>query len=70
MKIGLENEIIWMSKFFSEILILKMWVKMNLRIITKNDAANLEKRFLRKSFLKPYTRAAAMPTTWELDKLV
>ena len=36
------------------------------RIITKNHAADPEIRFLTKSILKPYGRAAVMPTAWEL----
>ena len=43
-----------------------MVVKMNLSIITKNHAANPEKGSLKKSILKPYDRAAAMPTAWKL----
>ena len=43
-----------------------MAVKMNLRIITKNHAADPEKGFLAKSILKPYDRPAAMPIVWEL----
>ena len=43
-----------------------MGVKMNLRIITKNHAANPEIGFFTKLILKPYGRAAAMPTSWEL----
>ena len=39
-----------------------MGVKINLRIITKNNAADPEIGFLMKSILKPYDRAAAMPT--------
>ena len=39
---------------------------MNLRIITKHHAADPEIGFLTKSILKPYGRAAAMPTAWEL----
>ena len=45
-----------------------MGVKMNLRIITKNHAADPEKGFLIKSISKPYGRATAMPTAWELIK--
>ena len=61
------NEIILVSrKFFSEILISKMDVKMNLRIITKNRAADPEIVFLIKSILEPYGRSTAMPTAWEL----
>ena len=43
-----------------------MGVKMNLRIITKNHAADPEKGFLAKSISKPYGRATAMPPAWEL----
>ena len=43
-----------------------MAVKMNLRIITKNLAADSEIGFLAKSILKPNGRATAMPTAWEL----
>ena len=43
-----------------------MGVKINLKIITKNHAADPEKRFLAKSILKPYGRATALPTAWEL----
>ena len=39
---------------------------MNLRIITKNHAADPEIGFLTKSIPKPYGRATAMPTAWEL----
>ena len=42
-----------------------MGVKM---IITKNHAAYPEIRFLTKSISKPYGRASAMPTVWELTK--
>ena len=45
---------------------LKMGVKMNLRIITKNHEAIPEIGFLTKSFSKPYGRATAMPPAWEL----
>ena len=41
---------------------------MNLRIITKNRAADPEIGFLIKSILEPYSRATAMPTAWELIK--
>ena len=40
---------------------------MNIRIITKIHAADQEKRSLNKSILKPYDRAAAIPTAWELS---
>ena len=43
-----------------------MAVKMNSRIITKNHAADPEIWFLTKSISKPYDRATAMPTAWEL----
>ena len=39
------------EKFFSEILISKMSVKMNLRTLTKNFAADQEKEFPTKSIL-------------------
>ena len=52
------------------ILISKMGVKMNSRIITKNHAADPEIRFLRKSISKPYGRATAMPTAWEVTFIV
>ena len=44
-----------------------MNVKMNLRIITKNRAADPEIGFLTKSILKHYGRGAAMPTAWKLN---
>ena len=43
-----------------------MDVTINLRVITKNLAADSYKEFLTKSILKPYDRAAAIPTVWEL----
>ena len=43
-----------------------MGVKMNLRIITKNDAADPRKGFLAKSISKPYGHATTMPPAWEL----
>ena len=46
-----------------------MNVKMNLRIITKNHAADPEKGFLTKSISKLNGRATAMPTAWELKSL-
>ena len=45
----------------------KMDIKINLRIITKNHAADPEKEFLTKSISKPYGRATAMPRAWELS---
>ena len=50
-------------------LISKMGLKMNSRIITKNHAADPENGFLTKSISKPYDRATAMPTAWELISL-
>ena len=44
-----------------------MGLKMNLRIIKKNQAADPEIGFLTKSILQPYGHAAAMPTAWELN---
>ena len=41
--------------------------KINLRIITKNHAADPDIEFLTKSISKPYGRATAMPTAWELN---
>ena len=43
-----------------------MGLKMNLRIIMKNRAGDPVVGFLTKPILKPYCRAAAMPTAWEL----
>ena len=43
-----------------------MSVKMNLRIIMKNRAADSVIAFLIKSILKLYGRATAMPPAWEL----
>ena len=45
-----------------------MGVKMNLRLITKNYAADLEIGFLIKSISKPNGRATAMPTAWEINE--
>ena len=47
-----------------------MGVNMNLRIISKNHAADPEIGFLTKSITKPKGRATAMPTAWELKLLV
>ena len=44
-----------------------MGVEINLKIITKNHAADPEKRFLTKSISKPNGRATAMPTALELN---
>ena len=48
------------------ILISKMGVEMNSRLITKNHQADPEIGFLTKSISKPYGRATAMPPAWEL----
>ena len=40
---------------------------MNFRIVTKNHAADPEIEFLTKSISKPYGRATAKPTAWELS---
>ena len=45
----------------------KRAVKMNLRIITKNHAADPEIGFLAKSISKSNGCATAMPTAWELN---
>ena len=39
---------------------------MNLRILTKNHAADPEIGSLTKSISEPYGRATAMPSAWEL----
>ena len=44
-----------------------MDVKMNLRIITKNHAADPEIGFLNKSIFMPFGQTAAMPIAWELS---
>ena len=41
---------------------------MNLRIITKNHAADPEKGLLAKSISKSNDYATAMPTAWELSQ--
>ena len=45
----------------------KNGVKMNLRIITKNHAADPEIGFFTKSILKSYGRATAMSSAWGLN---
>ena len=45
-----------------------MDLKMNLSILTKNHAADPEIGFLTKSISKPYGRATAIPTAWELTR--
>ena len=47
-----------------------MAVKMNLRIITKNHAADPEIEFLAKSISKSNCFATAMPTAWEITNLI
>ena len=44
-----------------------MGVKINLRILTKNHAADPEKGLLKKSISKPFGRATAMPTALEFN---
>ena len=56
----------FIQEFFSRILIPEMHVKMDLRIITKNHAADPEIAFLTKSISKPFGRATAMPPASEL----
>ena len=46
-----------------------MAVIMNLRIVTKNHAADPEMEFLAKSISKFNGCATAKPTVWELKKL-
>ena len=43
-----------------------MCVKIYIRKITKNHAADPEIGFRTKSILKPYEHSAVMPTAWEL----
>ena len=57
----------WRQGIFSGILISKIGVKMNLRIITKFHAADSKIRFLTKSILKPFGRETTMPPAWELN---
>ena len=54
------------KEFFSCIMISKMSVKMNLRIIMKHHAADPEIGFLTKSISKSDSGARAMPTAWKL----
>ena len=49
-------------------MISKIAVKMNLRITTKNHAADSEIGFVKKSISKLNGCATAMPTAWELIK--
>ena len=46
----------------------KMGVKMNLRIIPKNHAADPDIGFLTKSISKHNGCVTAMPTAWELNE--
>ena len=46
-----------------------MAVQMNLKLITKNHAADPEIGFLAKSISKSNGCATAMPTAWELVKI-
>ena len=55
------------KEFFSSLLISKVGVQINLRIITKYRAADQEIRFLTKSILKLYGYATALPPAWELN---
>ena len=55
------------KEFFTWTLISKMAVKMKLRIITKNHAADSEIEFFEKSISKPNGCATAMPTALELN---
>ena len=47
-----------------------MSVIINLRIITKNHAADPRIGFLTKSISKAFGRATAIPTAWELTHAV
>ena len=68
MKKDFEKEIFLVSSnFFAWILISKIDVKVNLRIITKYHEADSKIGFLTKSISKPYGRATAMPPAWELN---
>ena len=58
----------WRQGIFSSILILKLGVKMNLRIIMKNHAPDPEIRFLTKSISKLCGRATTIPSSWELNQ--
>ena len=55
------------SNFFTWILISKMGVMMNLRIISKNHEADPEIAFLKKPISKPYSRATAMPPAYDFN---
>ena len=67
LKIGLRKwNFFGIKEFFSWILISKMDVEINLRIITRNHTGDPEIGFLAKSISKPNGCAPAMPTAWEL----
>ena len=71
MKTGIrKRNFLSVKKFFLLILISKMGVKMNLKIITKNHPADPVKGFLTKSISKPYGRITAMPPAWELNSVI
>ena len=63
----LKMNCIWCQVIFLMNFDLKMGIKMNLRVITKNHAADRNLRFLIKSISNPYGRATAIPTAWELN---
>ena len=66
MKIGLRNWNFFGVKEFLWIFIFKMTVKINLRIIAKNHAADPQIEFLTKSISMSNDCATAMPIAWEL----
>ena len=68
-KSGFGNEIFWCQEFICINFDLKITVKIYLRIKTKNHTADPEIGFLTKSISKPYGRATAMPTAWEITKV-
>ena len=61
-----EMKLFWCHEVFFGNFDSKNGCKMNLRIITKNRAADPAIMFLTKSILRPYGRATAMPTALEL----
>ena len=60
----------WWQEIFYMIFISEIAVKMNLRIIKKNHAADPEIEFLAKLISKSNRCATAMPTAWELNKII
>ena len=70
MKIGFENYFFLSRNFFRKFLLSKIDLKINLRIITKNHAADPVIGFLTQTILKLYGRAAAKPTVWELSLIL